>query len=99
MYFSRYFQMKNSFQKLNQLLKFQFNLWRRFAIFDFPIFNDFLPKQVEEEEYNPSWGVSHLEKVDSFLVDNFLESFDLFDELPSFVSEEEYEVHIQEEEN
>lgn len=63
--------------------------------FDFPSFNNFLPEQqVEEEECNPPQEVSHLEGVDSFQG-----SFDLFNELPGFVSEQEDEVHTPQEKN
>ena len=62
--------------------------------FDFQSFNNFLPEQQIEEECNPPQEMSHLERVDSFQG-----SFDLFKELPGFVSEQEDEVHTPQEKN
>lgn len=63
--------------------------------FDFPSFKDFLPKQkVEFEEHESLQEDSHSGKCDIFQ-----SSFDFFDELPAFVSEEEDEVHDEKEEN
>ena len=63
--------------------------------FDFPSFNDFLTEpKAEEEECKPPQEMSHVGKVE-----NFQGPLDLFDELHGFVSEEEYEVHTQKEEN